>query len=281
MKVALILLFSLFFLIGCNYSKYPGYSKFDDSLYYKRVSLGDGTKYHRDSCFLDYSIRIQALDDTIKEIKSTIKFAQLSPLILADSILKQVQKGDEISFICSNNEQYMNELCKNNAFIEGEWYIVDFHVDEVYNLYHQEEDPNVQEYKSIKRFLSFISSPNLYPYINGIWLKEIEAASANTPKVQGEIVLDYKGFSLEGDSLDIPDYPLQFNTADQYQVIEGIEIALQHMHFGDSTMVIIPSYLAFGELGSKNGNVPPYEALLYYLKAYPAAEYYNEFQTKE
>jgi FKBP-type peptidyl-prolyl cis-trans isomerase len=175
----------------------------------------------------------------------------------------------------------MDELCKSEDFVSGEWYEVGFHVDEVYNLYMQEEDPNVMEYKSIKLFLSFISSPNLYRYINGIWLKEIETASANTPKVQGEIVLDYKGFSLEGDSLDIPDYPLQFNTADQYQVIEGIEIALQHMHFGDSTMVIIPSYLAFGELGSKNGNVPPYEALLYYLKAYPAVEYYKEFQTKE
>ena len=94
-------------------------------------------------------------------------------------------------------------------------------------------------------------------------------------RVEGEIVLDYKGYSLNGDSLDIPDYPLQFNTKDQYQVIEGIELALQTMSFGDSVMTIIPSYLAFGEMGSRNGNVPPYTALLYYLKAYPAAEYYE------
>lgn len=268
--LSLLTLF-LFALIGCDFSKHPGYSKYESGLYFKRISLGEGTIYHPDSCFLDYSVRFHPLDSTKKEITNTIKFAQLSPLILADSILKQVQKGDKVSFICSDNNLYMNELCKSEDFLDGEWYEVEFDVDEVYNLYLQEEDPNVKEYKSIKLFLSFISSPNLYRYINGIWFKEIDTGS--TVNVQGEIVLDYKGFSLEGDSLDIPDYPLQFNTADQYQVIEGIEIALQNMHYGDSTMVIIPSYLAFGELGSKNGNVPPYTALMYHLKAYKSETY--------
>ena len=44
---------------------------------------------------------------------------------------------------------------------------------------------------------------------------------------------------------------------------------------GASTLLIsvTTSYLAFGELGSENGNVPPYEALIYYLKAHEAMAY--------
>ena len=120
---------------------------------------------------------------------------------------------------------------------------------------------------------SFISSPNLYHYYKGVWINWIEKAETGDKPISGNIVLDYAGYSLENDSLDIPDFALQFNMNDQYQVIEGIEYALSKMNFNDSVRVIIPSYLAFGELGSKNGNIPPYQALMYYLKAYTPEEY--------
>lgn len=260
------------FVASCGYSKYPGYSYYSENLHYQRVQLGDGIVYHPDSCFLDYSISYFPISNPEEIVQSTVKFAQLNRDLLADSILKNVQKGDLIRVKTSDNKLYMNELCKSEAFIKGEVYEIEIRVDEIYNLYIQEEDPNVLEFQSIKQYLSYVSSPNLYKYINGIWVKTIERDSS-LESVGGEIVLDYKGYSLEDDSLDIPDYPLKFNTKDQYQVIEGIEIALSTMHFSDSVLVIIPSYLAFGELGSKNGNVPPYKALKYYLKVYSPQDF--------
>lgn len=270
------LLFLLLLLTSQSCTQHPGYTKHSDSLYFQRVQLGDGIVYHPDSCFLDYSVRFHPMDSSNKSITNTIKFAQIPRNLLADSILKDLQKGEMISFICKDSDQYLKELCQYESYKNGIEYQIDFKVDEVYNLYHQEEDPNVQEYKSINHFLALISSPNLYKYYKGIWIKQLDNAPADSEKVSDEIVLSYQGYSLLGDSLDIPDYPMQFNTLDQYQVIEGIELALQTMQFGDSVMCIIPSYLAFGELGSKNGNVPPYTALLYYLKAYPADKYYKQ-----
>lgn len=267
------LLFLLLLLTSQSCTQHPGYTKHSDSLYYKRVQLGEGIVYHPDSCFLDYSISYYPLNNPKQIVQKQIKFSQISPSILNDGILKDVQKGELIKLIVNDSSIYINELCLEDWPHNNESIEVTFKVDAIYNLYLQEEDPNVLEYKSIKTFMSFISSPNLYKPIEGIWLKTITKRESNERAIQGEIVLDYKGFSLKDDSLDIPDYPLQFNVSDQYQVIKGIEIALQNMHFGDSVLVIIPSYLAFGELGSKNGNVPPYTALKYYLKVYRPSEY--------
>jgi hypothetical protein len=267
-----ILLLSLS-VIACSNSRYPDFSKYSNDLYYQRLSLGEGTIYHPDSCFLDYTVSIKALDGSTSLVKQNIKFARINPAILKDSILKDLQKGDMLKLIVINKDAYLKDLCMQANYLIDKPYEIDFKVDEVYNIYEQEEDPNVLEFKSIQNFLGLISSPNLYQYINGIWMKDLSNNEVTTQPVKGEIVLDYKGYSLLGDSLDIPEYPIQFNTADQYQVIPGIEIALQHMHFEDSVLVIIPSYLAFGELGSKNGNVPPYTALMYYLKAYPFDAY--------
>lgn len=262
----------ILFISGCGFSKYPGYSYHSENLHYQRVQLGDGIVYHPDSCFIDYKVTFFPIEHPEKKIESTLKFAQLNKDLLSDSIFKNVQKGDLLKIKTSDNPLYMNDLCKSSEFNKGDAYEIEVFVEEVYNLYLQEEDANVVEFKSIKHYLSFVSSPNLYMYTNGIYIKTIESDTSKE-SVSGEIVLDYKGYSLEDDSLDIPDYPLKFNTKDQYQVIEGIEIALANMHFNDSVLVIIPSYLAFGELGSKNGNVPPYTALKYYLKVYTAREY--------
>lgn len=270
-----IILFLLFLSFGCESSKYPGFTEYSPNLYYQRVQLGDGIVYHPDSCFLDYSVSFYPLDSSNKKIKNTIKFAQLPPSLLTDSIIDKPQKGDFIKLIVSDNEHYMGDLCKSKDFNENQFYEIELRIDEVYNLYIQEEDPNVIEYKSIQRFLRFDRDQDLYKYNNGIWLKTIENQFPLGGIVSGEIVLDYIGLSLDGDTLDKPDYPMQFNTAARYQVIKGIEIALSNMHYGDSVLVIIPSYLAFGELGSKNGNVPPYEALKYYLKVYDSLDYYR------
>lgn len=270
-----LFIFLLILIGSCSFSKYPEFTEKSADLYYQRLELGEGIPYHPDSCFLDYTVQYYPVKDSAnKEIKE-IKFARLNPEILADSILKNVKKGDHLRFITNNKNSYLQSLCMEENPLNENDYFIDLKIDEVYNLYLQEEDPNVLEYKSINAYFSLISSPDLYHYYKGIWIKWLERSAEENAKVKGEIVLDYAGYSLEGEARDIPDFPLQFNTNDQYQVVKGIELAISQMNYTDSVMVIIPSYLAFGELGSKNGNIPPYSALLYYLKAYTPKAYYK------
>lgn len=266
MNKPIILLF-LSLIFGCSDSDYEGYTKLSSELHYQRLALGEGLSYHPDSCFLDYTVNFSPLYDGAKSELKEIKFAQLSEEILKDSLLTNCKAGDRIRFITSNSKDYLYDLCKIEGTFDSSLYLVEVYIDQVYNLFIQEEDHNVLEYKEIDEFLNFNSYTQAYTYYSGIWIKKIEP-SEDSNKLKGEIILDYKGYSLKGDEWDIPDFPLKFNIKDQYQVIRGIELALSTMHFQDSADVIIPSYLAFGEQGSKNGNIPPFKALRYHLKVY-------------
>lgn len=269
----LFYLLIIFLLSSCGAPIYPGFSEIAPDLYYQRLQLGEGIVYHPDSCFLDYSVSFYPLNEENKRISKAIKFAQLNSDLLKDSLQNNAKEGDEITFISTRHSVYLNELCKAKPINDTAVYVIDFHIDKVYNLYRQSEDPNVKEFKKIEKFFKFSSDQEAYRYYNGIWIKNMTNNDISTKNVSGDIVLDYAGYSLDGEAWDIPDFPLKFNLKDQYQVVRGIELALQKMHFGDSVEVIIPSYLAFGELGSKNGNIPPYEAIVYHLKAYDAKSY--------
>jgi hypothetical protein len=262
-----------FFLLSCANEHYPGFSKKYSDLFYQRLELGDGLAYHPDSCFIDYTVVFNPINDADNLQKNSIKFAQLSPGFLNDSILINAKKGDHLKFITSRYKNYIEELCLNKNYSDTSIYLIDLSIDRVYNLYSKTQDPNIEEYKKLDHFFRFYSPKTGYQYYKGIWIKWLSPIDSLQGLLNKDIVLDYAGYSLEGEQWDIPDYAMKFNLKDQYQVIRGIEYALQKMHFGDSAEIIIPSYLAFGELGSKNGNIPPYQAMLYRLKAYAPEEY--------
>lgn len=261
-----LILLIIFSLAACKPSKYEGYTELSSDLNYQRVALGEGNSYHPDSCFLDYTVLISPFSHKSKGIKKEIKFAQIPRSVLADSLLNNCKAGDQIRII-TTKEDYLTDLCRLDESLDSAVYLIDLKIDEVYNLYAQEEDPNVIEFKEINTFLSLRSTTDDYTYYEGIWIKKL-SSTENSKDLKGDIIVDYKGYSLVDEEWDIPDFPLKFHIEDQYQVIRGIELALSTMHFQDSVSVIIPSYLAFGELGSKNGNIPPYKALHYMLKVH-------------
>lgn len=267
------LVFILLAFISCDLSEHPGYTEYAPDLHYQRLRLGEGISYHPDSCFVDYTVIYFPLDNPSIKKRNKIKFSQFQGVDHIDSLFINSKKGVVLNLIVSENNSLSKNLCKDESLFDSIAYQIEIKIDEVYNLFIQEEDPNVIEYRSIQRYLSYNSAKGQYKYYNGIWMKWIEKNDKDTVSIAGEIVLDYAGYSLDDKVLDIPDYPLKFNTKDQYQVIEGIEISMRKMTFGDSVVVIIPSYLAFGELGSKSGNVPPYKALIYRLKIYKAEAY--------
>ena len=271
MKRAVFLL--LLFLSACSGSEYKGFKKANESLHYKRIYLGDGIAYHPDSCFVDYQVEIKTYFKEGPNIQREIKFAHFSDELMQDSIFKGLQKGDWIQLISDRQGLYFMDLALMEA-PDTNLRIFDIRVDEVYNLYDQKADHNVREYKELREFLERKNQFE-YNYFNGIWIRWLQSQDMLSESVSGDIVLDYKGYSLQGEAWDIPDFPLYFNTEDSYQVIRGIELALQRMNFGDSVEVVIPSYLAFGEKGSKNGNIPAFKALQYFLKVHEPQDYYS------
>ena len=76
------------------------------------------------------------------------------------------------------------------------------------------------------------------------------------------ISMTYKGYLLSGKQFDESPENWQVNTATPDQMIKGLNYVIKFLNTGENTKIILPSYLAFGELGTGN-IIPPYTPLLY------------------
>lgn len=274
--ITFLIISSLFF--SCKQDRFNGFSEISPLVYYQRVTLGEGISYNPDSSFIDYTIQFGVFDSinpvVFKKTKE-IKFAQTRFIGPESDIFYDLKKGDRLNLILLNNSELFEKLTFDIDTLSENW-LINFKVDKVTSTnpaLENESDPNLIEYNRIKTFLTFGDNNKEFKFTEGIWLDRISMNSSNVSAINKEVILDYKGYYLDGNTFDIPDYPLKFLRTDQYQVIPGISIALKYMRSGDSTVVIIPSHLAFGESGSKDGNVPPNEPVLYGLKLFKPGEY--------
>ena len=76
------------------------------------------------------------------------------------------------------------------------------------------------------------------------------------------ISMSYKGYLLNGKQFDESPVNWEVNTATPDQMLKGLNYVIKFLNIGQNTKIILPSYLAFGELGSGN-IIPPYTPLLY------------------
>lgn len=77
-------------------------------------------------------------------------------------------------------------------------------------------------------------------------------------KVGDDLSLAYTCSFLDGEVFDevTPEKPFYTNLGTPDQLVQGFESVLKEIGEKEEVMVIIPSYLAFGENGSSNGRVP-------------------------
>ncbi len=267
-----------FLFFSCKQERFKGFLENSPFVYYQRVTLGEGISYNPDSSFIDYTIQFGVFDSinpVVFQKTKEIKFAQTRFIGPESDIFYDLKKGDRLNLILLTNSDLFEKLTFDIDTLSQNWWI-NFRVDKVTSTNPAEEnesDPNLIEYKRIKTFLTFGDNKKEFKFTEGIWLDRISKNSSIVYLINKEVILDYKGYYLDGNTFDIPDYPLKFFRTDQYQVIPGISIALKYMRPGDSTVVIIPSHLAFGETGSKDGNVPPNEPVIYGLKLFRPGEY--------
>lgn len=267
-----------FLFFSCKQERFKGFSENSSSVYYQRITLGEGLSYHPDSSFINYTVQFgvfDSIDPIVFQKNKVIKFAQTKFNYPEANIFYGLKKGDQLNLILLNNSELFEILSFEIDTVSQYWFI-NFKVDEVTSTQSTEEiqnDPNLIEYKRINKYLTFRENNKNFIFKEGIWLDNTSFISSDVSPISQEVILDYKGYYLDGNTFDIPDYPLKFLRTDQYQVIPGITIALKYMSAGDSTVVIIPSHLAFGETGSKDGNVPPNEPVVYGLKLFGPGEY--------
>jgi hypothetical protein len=94
------------------------------------------------------------------------------------------------------------------------------------------------------------------------WIEGKPDPSSKNKLKNQTIELDYKGYLLNGKQFDESPQNWQVNTSTPDQMLRGVNYVIKYLQVGESAKIILPSYLAFGEMGS-GSIIPPFTPLLY------------------
>ncbi len=118
-----------------------------------------------------------------------------------------------------------------------------------------------QEMKTIDNFLRN-NDIDTEPTASGLYYIELEVGTGAQPQVGDTVEVYYEGFFLSGVLFDtnMDSDPLRF-VIGAMTVIEGFEEGVTYMKEGGEAMLIIPSSLAYGSVGSYYMGIPGYTPL--------------------
>lgn len=126
------------------------------------------------------------------------------------------------------------------------------------------EDRELYELKEIDTYLRK-NYPGVQVDKEGLYTLEYTSTQSERAEPGKRVRIVYNGFYLDGTPLDHGRQELEFSFGTPDQLIRGLNIVIGRLKKGETTKIIVPSRLAFGETGSTNGSVPPYTPLLYYV----------------
>ncbi len=125
-----------------------------------------------------------------------------------------------------------------------------------------QEDRELDELRQIDAYLK-----RFYPHTRadgyGLYILEHTKTAAEAVSAGKRVRVEYSGFYLNGSPLDNGRQQLEFAFGTPDQLVKGLNIVIGNLKKGETTKIIVPSRLAFGETGSTNGSIPPYTPLLY------------------
>jgi len=98
------------------------------------------------------------------------------------------------------------------------------------------------------------------------WIDRPEPSSLPLIYYGDLVTFSYQGSFLDGRFFEksTTDFEFIYGTPDQ--ILNGLNIVIGKLKFGQTAKILLSSRLAFGAAGSSNGMVPPYTPLIYELK---------------
>jgi FKBP-type peptidyl-prolyl cis-trans isomerase FkpA len=274
----LILLALLFF--SCQFSRFPGYRKLDDSLYYRMIKLGDSNRKILSGDYLTLDLSYKTLRDSLF-FHGVRKFhLQSDEQALFNKAMLKFSEGDSGILILSVSN-FFNATLKRGipAFLKDDDYIkLSFSVREIQS----ESDFEKEKRLFLKWFSEFESSENIKienylnnrhldinPTYSGLYFMTLKEGQGEKVKAGKHVFVHYEGRFLNGKFLESTQErqePIDYIYGQELFVVEGMDQAIGMMREGQKALIILPSDLAFGASGAGNGIVPPFSTLIYELE---------------
>lgn len=124
-------------------------------------------------------------------------------------------------------------------------------------------------YKETNEIISFFGSPEASELakdpLGFFWVEKPGSVGEHLVEPGDTVHISYSGGFLNGRIIDYSqDFSFVYGTPDQ--ILKGLNYVIPKLKKGQTTKIILPSHLAFGESGSSNGSVPPHTPMLYNLR---------------
>jgi FKBP-type peptidyl-prolyl cis-trans isomerase FkpA len=262
----------IFLLTACiGESRFPGFKMSESGFHYKFHAIGDGAAPKElDYVTITFNLREYKLGQgLIEPAFSDVTTIQLLPGKAFTNAMLSLIEGDSASFIFSKSE--ISELTANSNF-DHPYFQLDLKLSKVITSKKYLErfkklekwlhQPGVDEEKLISEYLSGQSKKPDY-FLHDIYFYEILKGSGKKIESGATVTIKYTGYLLDGRKFDELESPLSFDLNAEGQLIKGLEIAIKRMKKGSKTKIILPSHLAFGEMGSSNGLIAPKSPVVY------------------
>jgi len=285
-KAILFFLITIFFYSCKKQGQTNGYTKSSQGYYFKLLSIGDGNEIPLEDnvVVLDAVMKTQA-DSVFWDTKHD---AANGLYVFLNSKLKSgscksyflnMVEGDSVSFLIKPSEffrEYFDTIapyfCKNDSLIKFDVKLNQIISKAEYDAlkknaegHDEEEDTELLELQIIDCYL-LQNYKYVKPDINGIYT--LQKTTTNLEKVSPgkRVKLSYSGTFLDGKTVGDSEQIIEFVYGTPDQLIKGLNIVISALKKGETTKIIVPSRLAFGELGNSNGSIPPYTPLVYNIK---------------
>lgn len=266
--------------------QFKGYTRDSDGYYYKLISIGDGNESPlKDNIVIVEAVMKTQSDsvfwDTKHDAANGLFINLNSNAILGSCNLHftKMAEGDSVSFLIKPSVLFRNyfdtivpDFCLSDTLVRLDVKLIQIISKAEFEALKKnadgtddEEDTELLELQLIDCYLmqdyKFVKADE-----NGIYT--LNKTSTNLEKVTGgkRIKVAFKGSFLDGKPVDKVEQTIEFIYGTPDQLIKGLNIVIGSLKKGETTKIIVPSRLAFGELGSSNGSIPPYTPLVYNIK---------------
>jgi len=283
------IIIALALLVGClacsKQQQIDGYTRNENGFYYKLLAIGDGNDRPQANNVIVLEAEMKTLSDSVfwdtKHDAANGFYVSLNSKLVqgsCNSYFLNMVEGDSVSFLIKPSVFFRNyfdtivpEFCKNDSLVKLNVKLIQIISKQEYEALKYNAEGNDMDDSELRE-LQIIDSYLLQNYkfvkadANGIYTLNKTTTNLD-PVVYGKKVkIAFQGSFLDGKLVDANEQIMEYVYGTPDQLLKGLNIVIGSLKMGETTKIIVPSRLAFGELGSSNGSIPPYTSLVYNIK---------------
>lgn len=273
--IALILLFS------CRHKPAKiTYSKDKLGYYYHLIAFSNDSTVYAANGIARVSASFKTQRDSVfwdtrnnMNNKLFVKMDSLEHENFLRHYISKLSEGDSACILLKPSDFFLQQFgskrvpyfCENDSVVQIHLKVEKIYDVETFNRVN--DNLRVLEQQQIENYFNDVRDFELARDESGFyWLERPELPGSGQVEMGDALKVVYRGQYLNGRYLESSPQNFEFIYGSPDQLIKGLNIVIGKLKYGQNAKIILPSRLAFGELGSSNGTVPPFTPLIYSIR---------------